>query len=529
MPLDIFHKSSSSNSAGQVTARLLLSFLAISSPGAAIGGPSHAGSLPQLPILSPKAFPLDDADRFARSEHNFTLRHIFHHGTYSHPNLHKRFDVSTDARVSFEDEGTPIELASPLHARSAPLMIQRLSDRRPSMIEPLLAAARLSGVATTISPSAWTIDELSGPNVTDKETVLNFAKMSSNAYIMEPGTGDWYDADGGYNYTDSFGWEDDGLRGHIFADETNSTIVMALKGTSPAVFDGAETTTNDKVNDNLFFSCCCAQGGNYAWRQVCDCKTGTYKCNQTCLVAALMDENRYYRASLNLYANLTALYPNSNIWLAGHSLGGSVSAMLGLTYGLPVITYEAPPEALAVARLGLPAPPESHSSAPQTRKYTGAYHIGHTADPIYMGVCNGATSGCSIAGFAMETVCHTGQTCQYKTVEDKGWRRGVLLHRIKSVIDEVIMAYDTVPECKPDIGCVDCFNWKYFESNGSDTTTSKTSTATSASRTRTSTSHAWLVWMFRRDHNDNDNLDFLHQYFYGHYNDLQDAGLVRLS
>lgn len=388
--------------------------------------------------------------------------------------------------IATEDDNTSRELATPLRARSKLINIQRLSDRRISTIEPLLAAARSNGRVSALSPSAWTLDEVAGPNITDKETVLSLAKMTSDAYVMEPETGNWEDVNGGFNYTESFGWEGDGLRGHIFATEKNSTIVISLKGTSPAVFDGAETTTNDKINDNLFFSCCCGQGGQYLWRQVCDCYSTTYTCNQTCLVKNLKNENRYYRAAIDLYGNVTALYPDSNVWLAGHSLGGSVSSLLGLTFGLPVVTFQAPAEALAATRLGLPAPPGSRPDAPQSRAYTGAYHVGHTADPIFMGTCNGATAACTLGGYAMETQCHTGQTCIYDTVEDKGWRVGVGNHRILGVIKNVIEVYDEVPPCKADTECVDCFNWKFFESNGSDTTTSRTS-STSHTRTRTST------------------------------------------
>ncbi|KAH0566442.1 putative lipase atg15 [Trichoglossum hirsutum] len=380
--------------------------------------------------------------------------------------------------------------ATSLPARSRQVNIQRLVDRRPSDIEPLLAAARQHGAALTLSASAWTVDDIAGPNITDKETVLSFARMAANAYIMEPGLDDWEDVGGGFNESDRFGWLSDGLRGHIFADKTNSTIVIGLKGTSAAVFDGAETTTNDKVNDNLFFSCCCAQGGQLFWKKVCDCYSTTYTCNQTCLVKALRSESKYYRASLNLYSNVTKLYPNSNVWLTGHSLGGSVSSLLGLTYGLPVVTFQAPGQALAAARLGLPSPPGSHPGAPQTRTLTGAYHIGHTADPIFMGSCNGATSVCSLGGYAMETQCHTGKTCIYDVVQDKGWRVGVGTHRIRQVIDEVISKYDDVPECIADTECVDCYNWRYFESNGSETTSSTTTTTTTTlttTRTRTTT------------------------------------------
>lgn len=51
----------------------------------------------------------------------------------------------------------------------------------------------MRGEAASLPPSAWTIDEIAGPNITDKETVLSFAKMASNAYILVPHTGEWED------------------------------------------------------------------------------------------------------------------------------------------------------------------------------------------------------------------------------------------------------------------------------------------------------------------------------------------------
>ncbi|KAI9895011.1 MAG: putative lipase atg15 [Vezdaea aestivalis] len=334
--------------------------------------------------------------------------------------------------------------------------------------------------------SAWTIDEVPGPDPTDKETVLAFANIAADAYIQEPRTGNWEDPGHGFNNSQEFGWHSDHLRGHVFADATNSTIIMGIKGTTPAVFDGAETTTNDKENDNLFFGCCCGGGGQWLWRVVCDCYTTTYTCNQTCLVKELRAENRYYRTVLDLYSNVTELYPDSTIWLAGHSLGGAVSSLLSLTYGLPVFTFEAPGEALAAARLKLPAPPGSDPNLPQTWDFTGGHHFGQTADPVYMGACNGATSACSLGGYSMETTCHTGTECVYDTVRDKGWRVGIGSHSIRTVIDTVMKVYDKVPECVTNPECVDCALWKFFESNGSDTTTTRTGTTT-GTRTRTTT------------------------------------------
>jgi lipase ATG15 len=374
----------------------------------------------------------------------------------------------------------------PLKAKSHALTIERLVDRRPSVVDPMVAMSRQRGYVSVLSPDAWTMDDIPGPNITDKDTVLSMALMAANAYVQKPGQPDWEDIGKTFNRSADFGWEGDGLRGHVWADENNSTIVIGLKGTSPAVFDGDGTTTNDKVNDNLFFSCCCGQQAPWTVRPVCDCATGTFSCNNTCVTQALRDENRYYQAARELYANVTELYPDSNVWLTGHSLGGAVSSMLGLTYGVPAVTFEAVPEALPVRRLGLPVPPGADPEAPQTRKFTGAFHVGHTADPVYIGTCNGVTASCSFGGYALETACHTGYECVYDVVADKGWRVGIGTHKIRIVIEDVLKAYDGVPECKLTPECRDCANWKMYESNGTTTTTSSSSSSTKT-RTRTET------------------------------------------
>ena len=45
------------------------------------------------------------------------------------------------------------------------------------------------------------------------------------------------------------------------------------------------------------------------------------------------------------------------------------------------MTFEAPPERLASQRLHLPSPP---GMEPQDMNI---WHFGHTADPVYMGIC----------------------------------------------------------------------------------------------------------------------------------------------
>ncbi|KAK6539814.1 putative lipase atg15, variant 2 [Orbilia ellipsospora] len=362
----------------------------------------------------------------------------------------------------------------------------RMRDRSVSTMEGRLSAARYGGYQSFESSiTAWEISQVLAPDITDKDTVLNLAKMSANAYVQIPAHDDWRDVGTPWNQSAGFGWENDGLRGHIFLDEQNSTVIISFKGTSVAVFYGEETKTNDKINDNLFFSCCCARVSAF-WRTVCNCYTDTYSCSNPCLSDALREENRYYRAALNLYYNVTQLYPTANVWIVGHSLGGAVSALLGMTYGLPVVTFEAPPEALAAARLSIPRPPDGV-------RMDGVYHFGNNADPIYMGVCNGVTSFCSIGGYAMETKCHTGKMCLYDVVNDLGWRINANAHRIKTVIDEIMPKYDHVPECIPeDDECTDCFNWKFHNETVTSTTTSTTSTTSTSTRTTTCKHPGWF-------------------------------------
>jgi len=462
------------SSSRRITTRSLLSFLLLLPATNAIQ-------------LSP-VVPLEP--RPQKNEHTFTLRHIFHRGTYQYPDLHKRLDIppAYQNAFAFDEEYQDTTPPPALKVQSEDYEIERLADRSWASVEKHLDYASLTGVPAPLHASQWTREEVLGPDTTDKQTVLNLAYIAANSYVPDRGDVQWSNVSQGYNHSLAFGWEGDGLRGHIFADEGNKTIIIGLKGTSPAVFDGDGTTTRDKVNDNLFFSCCCAQGGQYFWRQVCDCQTSTYSCNSTCLVKALKSKTRYYGASIDLYNNVTELYPDSNVWIVGHSLGGAVSSLLGLTFGLPVVTFEAPGDDLAARRLGLPVPPSSlHNHPPNRGKYTGARHFGHTADPVFMGSCNGATATCTIGGYAMESQCHTGLQCVYDTVTDSGWRVGIGYHKIHNVIDDVIKKYPDVPKCVPDNECRDCFNWKFFESNGSDSTTTTTTTTSRMTYTRTST------------------------------------------
>lgn len=299
----------------------------------------------------------------------------------------------------------------------------------------------------------WAIETTSAPNATDRETLINLARMTSDAYSIDPTAPDWLNITNGFNSSAGFGWNDTGLRGQVFANSDNSTVIIAFKGTS---VDPRDTwASNDKLNDNLLFSCCCAtqRPDPYWYGEVCDCRIDTYKCNATCLTTELIGNGTYYPTALNVYLNVTKMYPNANIWTVGHSMGGAIASLVGLTFNIPAVSFESPPQALAAQRLGLAVHPDPHLH--------GAYHFGNTADPVYMGACNGWTSACAIAGLAFESQCFTGQRCIYDTVADKGWRMSIINHRINYVIPNVLEAYDTVANCTADDECVDCYEW-YF-------------------------------------------------------------------
>ncbi|KAK9449577.1 Alpha/Beta hydrolase protein [Limtongia smithiae] len=408
----------------------------------------------QIPISNPQWRPstpeLEDPNLNTGDVYppGFTLRHVFHHGTNAHPGLHRRMDVSAEMHLTGAPPHAPFLLGAV--PRTATRL--RKEQRAPKAMEARLAKVwSRSGVQSEAYD--WVNEEILTPDVEDPQTLVALAKMTADAYVGVPDSATWVDVGVPFNQSSRFGWDSTGIRGHVFADETNSTVVVAIKGTSSTMFDNdGVTAPSDKVNDNLLFSCCCARI-SYMWKTVCDCYDSTYTCKQDCVEDALYSEDKYYRALLDMYANTTALYPDANVWFTGHSLGGSMAALAGRTYAVPTVAFEAPPERLAARRLHLPFPPIPESESM-------IWHFGNTADPIYMGVCNGPSSLCWMGGYAMETQCHSGMECVYDTVADKKWRVSMSSHRIRAVVD-MIESYNTTASCIVNDECQDCFDWTF--------------------------------------------------------------------
>lgn len=472
----------------RITASVLLSFLTLVPSAAAWGFEAQA---PLLPDIQPSNVEISTLSAQSFND-EFTLRHVFHRGGERYPRLHRRLDVNPNrikAAVQGSIDGEEHGIG-PYTARASTIRLPRLQKHFAHDLDSMLDAAQMSGETVSFPDDAWTIDEVLSPNISDKATVINFALMAGSAYNKDKEDPEWEDVRPPFNVSFDVGWEQDGLRGHVFANKDNTTIVLSIKGTTSAVFDGAGTTTNDKLNDNLFAGCCCGQGGHYWWKSVCDCMVSAYTCNDTCIVQQMNRPSRYYMASRELFGNVTDRYPKAkNIWLTGHSLGGLVTGLLGLHKHVPVITFEAVPQALAADRLGLPIPP-GYKTLMDSRREGGLWNFGHNGDPVYEGACNSLTSACTIGGYALESQCHAGMRCVYDTVGKWGWGLSMLNHSIRKCISNVYREWDGVPKCEPENSeCADCGLWERIRSNGSEITTTRSSTSTSTTihRTRTET------------------------------------------
>ena len=69
---------------------------------------------------------------------------------------------------------------------------------KPSSPDAFHRARALSKLSRQSASLDWDEDDIQGPNVEDRETLLDLAKMTNNAYL-EPGEAGWYDLGGDWN------------------------------------------------------------------------------------------------------------------------------------------------------------------------------------------------------------------------------------------------------------------------------------------------------------------------------------------
>ncbi|KAI8984726.1 Alpha/Beta hydrolase protein, partial [Mycotypha africana] len=282
--------------------------------------------------------------------------------------------------------------------------------------------------------------------------------MTNNAYLdISLNDTDWYDIEEPWKLNNSFGWKENGLRGHIFTNDDDSLVVISIKGTSAGLWTGGPTGEKDKINDNMLFSCCCARISR-AWTPVCDCYQGNgYICENSCLQKNIQESELYYDSAMVMVEEVIHRFKKSTIWITGHSLGGALASLVGQTFGIPTVTFEIPGDKLASTRLHLPSGVYNNRAL---------WHFGHTADPIFVGVCTGPSSSCWYGGYAMESRCHTGKKCVWDTVKDNGWRVDIRSHRVKDVIENILKKKEEfpLPNCVyEEEDCQDCGLWSYYD------------------------------------------------------------------
>ena len=332
--------------------------------------------------------------------------------------------------------------AAPLtRIRTVVRPVRRLQDVRGYLAR--RAAAPPHAVVDLARLETWEDVPQTWPDVSDRHTLRMLARFACWAYY-ETVPARLPDAPG-WAWSSKFGWDEGGLRGQVFATANNATVVVALKGTSASILPGGSTAQRDKDNDNLLFSCCCARVDS-SWKPMCDCWHDPNTCDSRCMGRTLIERSLYYPAATDLYNNISYLYPNSQVWVTGHSLGGVMASFLGATFGVPAIAFESPGDRVSAARLHLPIPPPS---TPDDDAYAlvPVTHVYHTADALATGQCVGRNSICSRTGFAMETRCHIGQSVVYDTVRYLGWSVGVLPHRITVLISD-LLAHDWEPRIR---------------------------------------------------------------------------------
>ncbi|KAJ3122905.1 putative lipase atg15 [Nowakowskiella sp. JEL0407] len=275
-------------------------------------------------------------------------------------------------------------------------------------------------------------------------------------------------------------WQSDGIFGFIYVDDVQKNIILAFRGIHPSFPNGPTPSQRDLLNENLMFSCC---HGKISWfRTSYDCEAlgkvpGGRGCYNDCMSTSSNFEESYYNIAQQFY-------PGAFVWTTGHSFGGSLASLVGLTYGVPAVTFESPGDLFFAHRIGLlphQHPIDRSKPFPDYTSYLSQlqiYHIGNDRDPIYNGACVGTFVGCWRKGFVLETKCHTGKECLYDTADVKIYPRvrpklrdyqksiapsfDIAYHSIDTLITKVIEPAVSVPECVVK-KCEDCSEWTYLD------------------------------------------------------------------
>lgn len=286
------------------------------------------------------------------------------------------------------------------------------------------------------------------------DTILTLANISHNVYYRD--RKNWDDIK--YNNTHDISKDNETVRAYVFSNEDSTVNIIAIKGTSLRYLSTWSTGKNDKYNDNLYFSCCYYKElSNYKCEEENSTDLKIKKdsiCNKNCYKESLDFEKNYYNVAKNIIeiVKQTLDFDKSLIIFTGHSLGGALSTMMGITYNKEVVTFETPGEKHYIDLSGIKYN-ETHINK--------IYHYGHNADIIFTGKCKGTLSLCYLGGYIIETKCHIGKVCEYDVKNKLNISESIFTHKIQYVIENIITKWNnTLPKCEIR-ECSECEEWEY--------------------------------------------------------------------
>jgi lipase ATG15 len=284
-------------------------------------------------------------------------------------------------------------------------------------------------------------------------TIKNMMLMSYDAY-MDTNDSKWDKVD--YNLTGDISVSPNDIKGYLFSDETKTHNIVAIKGTSisfiPMFLNMFNSTvTNDKFNDNLFFSCCYYKESKLFNNYCTDDSTSKYDCKRSCYENSTSIDKNYITMLPIIMDNIKKVidFDNSNVYFTGHSLGSFLANIMGMKYNKQVIGFDSPGTRHYIKMLNL------------TGNTNRIYNFGHTADSIMHGDCQ---SVCKTWGYNLDTECHIGNTCIYDSKKKLGYFDGIRYHQLKWIIDYILPHWENdFPECVFDKPCKErnCDKWDY--------------------------------------------------------------------
>lgn len=306
--------------------------------------------------------------------------------------------------------------------------------------------------------------------------IYNLAIMSHNVYYDD--NKKWYNST--FNNTEDISKDNDTVKVYLFSSEDFKTHIISIKGTS-TYFSKNENVIlynsiyNDKLNDNLMYSCCFYKQSNIfnkieelnnekCWDKEIQNKEQiilkTEKtCKNKCFKALNEYKLNYISITKQIIENLKQYikFENDEILFTGHSLGGSLATIMGVMYNKIAISFESPGVKNFLKKSNI------LNKEINLDNLQNIYNFGHNADIIFTGKCNGKLSLCYLGGYNIETKCHIGKVCEYDAINKLNISESIFTHKLKYVIEKIMPEWEhDFPECKFNNSCIDCEKWSYI-------------------------------------------------------------------